>query len=238
MRLLLTRPQPDAERTAAALRARSHDVIVAPLLRIEAVSAVAIGAGPWAAILVTSANVAVALAAHELRQTFHDVPVLTVGERSAQAMRAAGFSDVTAAGGDVCELARIAGQRLTPGAAFLYLAGEQRSGDLPGDLRRQGFDVTTVIVYRAVAETALPQVVAKALADGIDGVLHFSRRSAEAYVSAARAAGMLAAALEPAHFCLSPQVAEPLRGANAAKVHVAPQPTEAAMIERVCTESR
>ena len=47
-------------------------------------------------------------------------------------------------------------------------------------------------------------------------MLHFSRRSAEAYVDAARAAGLLANALKPIHFCLSAQVAEPLAQAGAA----------------------
>jgi uroporphyrinogen-III synthase len=34
MRLVVTRPQTDSERTAAALRARGHAVLVAPLLRV------------------------------------------------------------------------------------------------------------------------------------------------------------------------------------------------------------
>ena len=36
MRLLVTRPEPDNERTAAALRALGHEVMLAPLLAIEA----------------------------------------------------------------------------------------------------------------------------------------------------------------------------------------------------------
>ncbi len=67
MRILLTRPQADAERTAAALRARGHEVIVAPLLDIEIVSDAELGGGPWAAILVTSANAVRAIAGHRRR---------------------------------------------------------------------------------------------------------------------------------------------------------------------------
>ena len=36
MRLLVTRPEQDGERTAAALRARGHEALLAPLMRIEA----------------------------------------------------------------------------------------------------------------------------------------------------------------------------------------------------------
>jgi uroporphyrinogen-III synthase len=230
VRLLLTRPEADAQRTAAALRAQGHDVVVAPLIRIEPIADAKLGAGPWAAILITSANAAHAIAAHARVTQLRALPVFAVGQRSAQAMTAAGFADVTSADGNVGDLARRVAERLKPAAALLYLAGEERSGDLAGDLGTYGFAVATAVVYRAIAVTGLPHAAADALAGGIDGVLHFSRRSAEAYVNAARAAGVLASALNPIHFCLSPQVAEPLAQAGAAVVRVAPQPTEAALI--------
>ena len=247
MRLLLTRPQPDAQRTAAALRQRGHAVIVAPMLSIEALADAEIGAGSWTgswagswagswsgswtAIAITSANAAAAVATHRQRQALLGLPAFAVGERSAQAMRAAGFADVTSANGGSGDLARLFAARLAPGASILYLAGEQRSGDLDAKLRAQGFRVQTVTIYRAVAAATLPAAAIDALASGIDGVAHFSRRSAEAYVNAARAAGLLAAALKPAQFCLSEQIGEPLRRAGAASVRVAPRPVEAALIE-------
>jgi uroporphyrinogen-III synthase len=235
VRLLLTRPEADAQRTAAALRAQGHDVLIAPLIRIEPVADAKLGAGPWAAILITSANAAHAIAAHAIaahsRVTqLRALPVFAVGQRSAEAMIAAGFADVTSADGNVGDLARRVAERMKPAAALLYLAGEERSGDLAGELAVRGFAVETAVVYRAIAVTSLPHAAADALAGGIDGVLHFSRRSAEAYVAAARNAGMLAGALKPAHFCLSSQVAEPLAQAGAAVVRIAPQPTEAALI--------
>jgi len=67
LRLLLTRPEPDAARTAAALRAAGHEVLTAPMLRIEPVAA-DLGAGPWEAVLITSANAARAVAAHPRRR--------------------------------------------------------------------------------------------------------------------------------------------------------------------------
>ena len=67
MRLLVTRPEPNAERTAAVLRARGHDVVAAPILRIETLADAALGHGPWAAILLTSTNAASAIARHPRR---------------------------------------------------------------------------------------------------------------------------------------------------------------------------
>ncbi len=230
MRLLLTRPEPDAQRTAAALRAQGHDVISAPLLRIEPAPEAQIGAGPWAAILITSANAARAVATHARVTPLRALPVFAVGRRSAEAMGTAGFAKVTSADGNVSDLARLVAARLQPAAPLLYLAGEDRAGDLAGDLRARGFAVETTMIYRAIAATALPPAAAQVLARGIDGVLHFSRRSAEVFIDAARAAGVLESAVQAAHFCLSAQVAEPLAQAGAADIRVAERPNEAVLL--------
>ena len=231
MRLLLTRPEADAARTASLLRAHGHEVIVAPLLRIETLWDADLGTGPWAAILVTSANAVRSIAVHRRRDELRSVPVLTVGPRTAQALRAAGFTDVSSADGDVNDLAALVASRIKPQASLLYLAGEERSGDLAGDLRARNFTVQSVIVYHAVVAENLPNQAAAALASGIDGVLHFSRRSAEAYVDAARGSGLLADALKtPVHYCLSARVAEPLAQAGAPDIRIASRPEEAALL--------
>jgi uroporphyrinogen-III synthase len=231
MRLLVTRPEPDAERTAAQLRGRGHTVVSAPLLHIEPVDNAEIGPGPFAAVLVTSANAASAIVRHKRFAQLRALPVFAVGERSAQAMRAVGFVDVTSADGDVADLARLAGERFKRGASLLYLAGADRSGELAGPLSGRGLAVRTIVVYRAIAAASLPPAAVAALADGVDGVLHFSRRSAEAYVSAAHAGGLDEAALQqPVHFCMSAQVAGPLAQVGAADIRVAEAPTEAAVM--------
>lgn len=233
MRLLLTRPQSDAARTAIALRALGHEPIVAPLFEIEILSHADLSAGSWTAFLVTSANALRGLAGQGHRVEVRHVPVFTVGDRTAQAVRDAGFTVVTSAGGDVNDLAALVAARLNPPARLLYLTGEDRSGDLAGTLRARGFVVDMVVVYRAVVAQTLPAQAAAALTRGIDGVLHYSRRSAEAYVSAARGAGLLASALKPIHFCLSAQVAEPLAQAGAADIRIAPRAVEADLIDLI-----
>jgi len=232
VRVLLTRPERDAQRTAAALRAHGHEPILAPLLHIEILSDAELGRGPWAAILVTSANAVRAIAEHRRRAALQAVPVYAVGQRSAQAMREAGFADVTSADGDVNDLANLVAARLKPATPLLYLAGEKRSGDLAGTLRGRDFMVQTVLVYRVIAAEKLPRQASDALTAGIDAVLHFSRRSAEAYVSAAREAGVLNDALaKPIHLCLSGRIAQPLTGAGAARICIAARPDEAALLE-------
>jgi uroporphyrinogen-III synthase len=229
VRLLVIRPQPHAARTALALRARGHEPIVAPLIAIEALADADPGAGPWTAFLLTSVN---ALSGLTHRNDVRSVPVFTAGERTAREIRESGFTAVTSADGNVNDLVDLVAARLKPPARLLYLAGEDRSGDLAGDLRAKGFAVETIVVYRAVAATSLPREAAEAVTQTVGdvGVLHFSRRSAEDYINAARNDGVLVSALAPTHFCLSARVAEPLVHAGAAKICVASKPTEAALL--------
>jgi len=233
MRLLITRPEPDASRSAAALRARGHAVEVAPLLRIESIDDADLGDGPWGAVLVTSANAARAIAAHPRRRELAALPLFAVGRRSAEAARAAGFAAVTSADGDAKNLADVVAAHVKPGRPLLYLAGADRAADLEGILAARDLALRTGIVYRAVMETQFSPKVRAALAAGeIDGVLHYSRRSAEAFLAAAAVAGIAVGALAARHYCLSAEVAEPLRRAGV-DVSVAARPEEAALLELI-----
>jgi uroporphyrinogen-III synthase len=242
MRLIVTRPQPEAERTAAALRRAGHAVEVAALLRIESIPDAELDSRPWSALVVTSANALRALDEHprraELLDQLSGLRVFAVGRRTAAAARAAGFSDAEAAGRNMQELAQHlrAWAKAEPAGRdpLLYLAGEDRSGDLPGALAAAGQSVTTVVVYRAIKADKFPPATAAALAAGqIQGVLHFSRRSVEAYIDCARAGGMLVQAMAVTHFCLSGPIAEPLLAAGAKRTRIAARPEEAALIELV-----
>jgi len=233
MHLLITRPEPDNAHTAAELRARGHEVMLAPLLRVEPVRDADLGSGPWAAILITSANGARAIAAHKRRDELATLPVLAVGQATATAARNAGFSDVTSADGDGGDLAKLAATRFACAARpLLYLSGEERARDLGAELAASGLKVTAVVVYRTVKATAFPDDVRAALATGaIDGVLHFSRRSVEAYLDCAR--DVSGPALIPVHFCLSARAAEPLQAAGAGKIRVAARPDETGLLALV-----
>jgi uroporphyrinogen-III synthase len=230
VRLLVTRPQHDGERTAARLRARGHDVTLAPLLRIDAID-VELPREPLSAVVMTSANAARAIARHPRREALTALAAFTVGRHTAEAARAAGFREVECADGDTDDLAALLRARFNERSApLLYLAGADRAGDLAA----RGVPLATAVIYRAVKVERFAPAVAAALAQGaLDGVLHFSRRSAQAYLDCAARARILERALAPVQFCLSRQVAQPLAAAGAVAIRLAPRPDEAAMIDLV-----
>ena len=236
MRLVLTRPEHDAARTAQLLRAQGHDVLLVPLLEVETDRHAELGEGPWSALLMTSANAARALATHNRIADLRQLPVFVVGRRTAEAARSAGLHDVRSADGNAADLVRLAATQI-PGARhpLLYVAGEDRARDLAAEFSGFGLTVKTVVIYRARAVLELPPPLRAALAGGrVDGVLHFSRRSADVYVARSAAAGVLDRALSPQHFCLSKEVAEPLVAAGAARIQVAARPDEATLVSSIC----
>jgi uroporphyrinogen-III synthase len=229
MRVVLTRPQDDSERSAAAVRARGHEALIAPLMTVETVKTEL--RSNWGAVIITSANAALALADHPAGGELIKLPLYAVGRRSAEAARKVGFTNIISSGGDLDDLLRtISARRPDAKAPLLYLAGEDRSGDLIGDLAVHGIAAELAVIYCA-ASAPFPDKLIAALTQGtVDAVLHYSKRSAENYLNGAKKAGIESQSLRPRHFCLSSQVAAPLIRAGVGRLDVARRPDETALI--------
>ncbi len=232
MRLLLTRPRPEAERTATALRAMGHEPVFAPVLEIETIADATIGPGPYAAVLMTSGNAARALADHPHRDRLTTYDCFAVGPQTAAAARLAGFANVYAGGGDGGDLARLIGEKIGDRSnSLLYLAGDDRARDMAAELAPYGLRLDIVVVYRANAARNFSSEVTAALKAGeLEGVLHYSHRSTAIFVDCVRACGAETAAARLTHFCLSGRASEPLAAINAKSILVAQQMDESAML--------
>jgi uroporphyrinogen-III synthase len=231
MKLLITRPASEGARTAAALQQQGHETLLAPLLRVESLAA-DFDTGPWDGVIMTSANAARVLSDHSRRDELLPLKLFAVGRTTAQAARACGFTDIVSADGDVSDLLDLLARSLGHAGRLLYLAGADRNADVSAALAPAGTQVDTVAIYQAVAETRLPGEVEAALAaQEIDGVLHFSPRTAAAFIAAVAAIAPGALALP--HFCLSAAVAKPLQAAGVRDLRVAARPDEAALLELI-----
>jgi uroporphyrinogen-III synthase len=231
VRLLVTRPKPDASALAAKLRALGHAALVQPMLRIELAGEPAdLPANP-AAVVLTGRNGVRALAAWPAAAAWHDLPAYAVGEATGAALRAAGFRNVRVGGGDGATLAAlIAAERTGGDGPILVVAGRDRAIDMAAAL--PDLPVRTLEAYRAVAAEALAVEVRAALADhAIDAVLLYSPRSAAVFTALVRAAGLTAELAEVNLFCLSDAVAEPVLALAARRILVPPRPDEASLLE-------
>jgi uroporphyrinogen-III synthase len=255
--VLVTRPDPDNQATAAALRAKGFAVLLAPMLRFEAVAIEEQVDAHYEGVIATSANALRAIEAHPIRTRLLDLPLFTVGEHTADVARAIGFRDIlvgkearergasalpalvekrlaAARRGDKRPNKKRAERQDKPQDTLLYLAGADITRDLSGDLGERGFTVITHTTYRMVAVPRLPREVCEAFAaDGVEAILHYSQRSARAFVAAARADGVEISALALPQCCISDAVAMVMRDAGASRVVVARAADETSMLDAV-----
>jgi uroporphyrinogen-III synthase len=237
MAVLVTRPLPDAETTAAGLRGRGFAVLSAPMLRFEPLPFLDEEGARYGAVIATSANALRGIESRLAGSALLDLPIFVVGERTAEAARHGGFTKVIAAKGDAASLRdlvleRAKAKKLKKASPLLYLAGADLARDLGGELGEQGFTVITQTTYRMVPSKSLPREVCDAFVAGeIEAVLHYSRRSARAFLDAARDAGVEISALALPQCCISSAVAAIVRDAGASQVAVAAAPDENALFE-------
>lgn len=160
MHLLVTRPLPGGEATAARLAESGHAAVLAPLMAAEPLAWQPPAASPQA-IMLTSAFAARLAAA----DAWHGLPVYVVGAATAMAARLAGFADIRDGGGTAQALLdTVAAAGIT---ALLHLAGEDRTPVvIPAGLR-----VDTRTVYRA-------RLLPLAAVPAVDWVLLYSARTA------------------------------------------------------------
>ena len=237
MAVLVTRPHPDDEATASSLRARGFEVLRAPMLRFEPVAFHDDEDARYGAVIVTSANALRGLTPHLAASRLRKLPLFAVGEHTAAAARAAGFENVTSANGEAGGLrdrvlASVKAKQLKKASTLLYLAGADLARDLAGELGESGLSVVTQTTYRMIPVPSLPYEVCDAFAaNRVEAVLHYSRRSARAFLDAARAGGVEISALAIPQCCISAAVAAVVRDAGATQVLVAASPDENAIFE-------
>jgi uroporphyrinogen-III synthase len=231
LRLLVTRAAEDAARTAAQLSERGHEAVIAPVIAIRPTGD-APPPEPWDAVILTSAHGAPALSGVGLGRR----PVFAVGARTGAAAKGVGAALVRIADGDATALATLVTQAMPPGRTLLHIAGRHRKTEPAAALAEAGYRVLTWEAYEAAAVAQLPETAREAFDAGrIDGVLHFSRRSAAILLDRAAAAGHLDRLLTLPHFCLSADVASPLRERGASCIVVSALPEERFLLDSIDT---
>lgn len=233
MKVLITRPQPEAARLAAALTARGFEPVVEPLLDIrffpEGGAQLQPALRGAQAVIFTSANGVRAFAAATPTRS---IPAFAVGPATARAARDAGFPLVMSAAGTVGALARLVIDRVRPeGGALIHAAARDRAGDLAGSLRAAGFTFRRVVLYEAVAATGLGAAAVAALTQReMVAAFFFSPRTAATFVRLVDAAGLGDACRNASAIVASAAVAQALAPLVWGQVRIAAAPTEPALV--------
>jgi uroporphyrinogen-III synthase len=155
--LLILRPEPGASMTAKRAFDEGWRPIVAPIFRIEPIAWGSPPAADYDALFVTSAN-AVRQAGKAIR-AYQAMPAYAVGDATARALKATGFTDIRTGRGDAAVMLEAAAENGVTRA--LHLAGE--------DYRDVGHDAIAIdrrIVYRSAALNQLGGKAIEALREG------------------------------------------------------------------------
>ena len=229
MHLLITRPGDDGARLAEALRQLGHDPILEPLLTIRHLDGPPLDLAGVQAILATSANGVRAIVG---RTNKRDLPLYAVGDATAREAKAALFSEVHSADGDVMALAALVRAKLDPAKGpLVHIAGTEVAGDLAGSLAGAGFTLRREVLYESEPANSLsPSAIAAIKEERIDVVMLYSPRTAATLSRLIRKARLVRDCRRIELLCLSSAVAEAAHDIPWAGTRLASEPTQEAML--------
>ncbi|MGA0393072.1 MAG: uroporphyrinogen-III synthase [Rhodospirillales bacterium] len=236
-KVLITRPVEDASPLKARLAVMGLETLENPILKIVYNDEKSISLDGVQAILFTSAN---GVRSFTRCDDNRSLPVLTVGNASARAAEEAGFQQVESADGNVDALAALINKRLDPKkGTLLHVAASRVAGDLAESLEKGGFDVRREVLYSAQVAEQLNDKTQQALKDGqLDAVLLYSPRTAIAFVSLIRAAGLEECCRTVTVFCLSSAVANAISMIAWRSIEVAVKPNQDDLLDMVSAWSQ
>lgn len=231
VRVLVTRPEPGASRTARRLQDMGFQPILLPLtdtmaLPVEA-GAVARDA---TAVAITSAN-AVRHAPKEIIAALAALPCHAVGKRTAEAARAAGFLAVSEGAGDAEALAdAIAGD--FSGRTIVYLSGRVRFPAFEARLQAEGVLVRAVETYDTVTlDYSDGAIVERLSGQPVEAALLYSAKAAAALQTLTRRSALRDLFEKTLVFVLSARIAAALDEFAGEKIRIATEPHEDALLE-------
>lgn len=217
MRVLVTRPMPAAERTAAELARRGHEPVLIPLTQAEQrLKSLRPPPPPrTSALAVTSAEAIRALAAlpEDERHPYLGLPVYAVGRTTAAAALKLGFLHVEIGAGDGEALARLvlSTPSLDPGQTILYLAGHPRSPEFEQRMSDASRPMQVRECYQMVPIASDLVTVSAKLTPVPDCVLLYSSDAARQFTDLLSAARLALPIKKSFRFlCLSHKIAAAL----------------------------
>ena len=229
IRVLVTRPQPGADRTAVRLAYLGYAPVLLPLTQTVALAQKLPAAKPN--LVVATSPKAFFHLSEELRDMLTGVPVAVTGEGSAAAARNAGLTHVEAAGGNVAGLVDRLGRSILPATRVLYLAGRVRRPDLELFLQGSAAKFDLIEAYDTISVSYSTEKLRQASAGG-----SFSSALLTSVETVAALAGIsnvdFTHAIEFSIFiCLSERIAEAARNKFNNPIAVAVEPTEDGLMD-------
>lgn len=228
MKILVTRPRPDAEGQAEKLKGFGHQAVISPLLRIEFTKAGELKFDGLQALIATSRNALRAMSGRKELAQAVKLPLFAVSGATADLARDLGFTRIHTGSGTAERLVPLVTDKLFPDKGpLMHLAGESLAFDLKGALEEEGFRLEQPVLYRAApAETFSGEALSAFGSGQLDGVILMSPATARTYAALILKKDLAANAASLVHYCLSSNVARGLVSLPETRLAVADKPSE------------
>jgi uroporphyrinogen-III synthase len=243
MRVLITRPEPDAADLKSRIEGLGCEVTIAPLIEIELNDIAADAVIGAAGLIATSRNGLRALAQSPALEAALHLPLFAVGPATAALARELGFKTVITGAGTAADLVPlIKAHTGTQRGTLAHLAGDHLAFDLGAALHANGFAYMSIKAYCSVAAKTLGEPVTGLLARRqLDAVILMSPRTARVWAALVEALPEMADVTSVTHLCLSTAVAQGLTPLAPIKTEIAAAPNAneiVALVYRLARSSK
>ncbi|MFC5384890.1 uroporphyrinogen-III synthase [Aquamicrobium segne] len=228
IRVLVTRPEPEAGQTAARLAGLGFAPIMLPLSRICALKIDAPALARQQGVAVTSIN-ALRHAAPELIESLVHLPCYAVGARTAQAARQAGFFHVEEGQGDAITLA----ERIIAASSgkLVYLCGKVRFTGFEERLAASGVQIKALETYDTVMLDYTDESIHACLGgQPVGAIMLYSAQAALAMRALLQRENLQILFEKAQVLTLSKRIAEALGAEFMKRVNIARQPSQDALL--------
>ncbi len=211
--ILITRPYPQAEHTAALVRQAGHIPIISPVITVEEAPdnrEVIARLAAYDALIITSQMALRIIRRYNIPST---MPLFLTGTVLAELAASYGFTNITHAQGDarsllilMLDMPELRHKQLA------YLHGNRQSTDIITPLQDAGAHVTGALVYHSQQAPSLTDEAIRSLRDGtMDAVLCYSAFSAQSLLALANQAALYPCLKIVDAYCLSPHIARTIQ---------------------------
>jgi uroporphyrinogen-III synthase len=216
----ITRSQPFGLKIARLCGSEGVPALSVPVLQVIPLAVPRPDQTPDA-ILFTSAH---GVRNHPYNPQWKEVPVLAVGDGTAEQVLAKGYAKVHSASGDVEDLKKLVKKLLPAGSQLCLFTARETAGELRLDLRRDGYRVERKVVYETRVSTDAELRHAIDLLDRINGICVYSPKGARRVSEVLRNrdwAGTI--------FCLSQACADQIETREGFEILIARRPNDVAL---------
>ena len=226
-KILITRPQIDADILAEEIEALGFEVLIEPMLIIENIEINLPDLSLFDGFIFTSSN---GVRSFSNLSNVRDQLVFTVGEKTAYEAIQAGFSSVKSSGRDVDDLIEFL--RYKKGV-YAHFRGQYITKSLVEALSdSRDIEIKEFLTYKANKRTKIPPNVLKNIENNdVSDILFYSKRTAETFAQLVQQHGCTSFVRSIKALCLADSMVECLSVLPWKEIQVAKHPDQGSMLE-------